>query len=205
MYENILQQKEAIKYEQKMIDQRNQETETQKQLDEDEAKRTLLNKFDKTQNSMLGERRSTIKDTLKDTEPTNEKKRKLESTDEDRDLQKTVLELKKEREEAAKPKIGSFWVPSVTPNADPSVLTPMKTQVLCTATDKTHSLTIKSLIDVKFQTDDKMKNICPACLKSLTNASKLSGKLECIRRERLTKMKYYSVARLWTRSLQYLC
>lgn len=36
---------------------------------------------------------------------------------------------------------------------------------------------MKSLIDVKFQIEenDKNKNVCPACLKSLTNVSKLSS------------------------------
>lgn len=36
---------------------------------------------------------------------------------------------------------------------------------------------MKSLIDVKFQNEgnDKDKNVCPACLKSLTNTSKLSS------------------------------
>lgn len=111
MYENILQQKEAIKYEQKMAEKRNQDLENQKLLEEQEAKQALLEKFDKTQNSMLGERRSTIKDELKDTDS---KKRKHEETEHvDKDLQKTVLELKKEKEEAAKPKLGSFWVVNV--------------------------------------------------------------------------------------------
>lgn len=116
MYENILQQKEAIKYEQKMIEKRNQDLQNQKLLEEEEAKRALLDKFDKTQNSMLGERRPTIKDSLNDTEPKNDKKRKLDDVDEEgkSELQKTVLELKKEREEAAKPKLGSFWVVMAT-------------------------------------------------------------------------------------------
>lgn len=66
----------------------------------------------------------------------------------------------------------------MTPAADASMLKATKIQVICTAVDKTHSLSIKSLIDVKFQKEDgnKGKNVCPACLKTLTNASKLSSK-----------------------------
>lgn len=117
MYENILQQKQAIKHEQKMIDLKNQESEQQKQLEELEAKRVILDTFDKTQHSMLGgeRRRPTIKDDLKDnTLPAaavteGEKKRKRSDVDAD-EIAKTAAQLKKEKEEAAKPKIGSFWV-----------------------------------------------------------------------------------------------
>jgi nitric oxide synthase-interacting protein len=176
MYESILQQKQAIQHEQKMLEQKSLELDQQKQQEELEAKRVILDTFDKTQNSMLGNRqRPTIKDALKDEE--NSKKRKLDPTDEE-ELEKTTKQLRKEKEEASKPKIGSFWVPSVTPQADASALKAVKTQVICTAVEKTHSLSIKSLIDVKFQTENTKdkKNVCPACLKSLTNASKLSGK-----------------------------
>ncbi|CAO3623671.1 unnamed protein product [Mucor hiemalis] len=119
----------------------------------------------------------------------NEKKRKLDQVEkgggkkssEEREIEETTAKLRSEREEAAKPKIGSFWVPSVTPAADPSVLKPVKTQVLCSAVEKAHPLSIKSLIDVKFETegDKKNSNVCPACLKTLTNASKLSVLRPC--------------------------
>ncbi|CEP11050.1 hypothetical protein [Parasitella parasitica] len=190
MYENILQQKQAIVLEQKMIDMKNQESEQQKLQEELEAKRVILDNFDKTQHSMLGARqRLTIKDELKDDSTTeknkaNEKKRKLSDdtrSPQEQEVEKTAAQLKKEKEEAAKPKIGSFWVPSVTPAADPSALKATKIQVLCTAVEKTHPLSIKSLIDVKFQKEDgsKSKNVCPACLKTLTNASKLSVLRNC--------------------------
>ncbi|KAL7311284.1 hypothetical protein PS15m_009065 [Mucor circinelloides] len=192
MYENILQQKQAIQHEQKMIELKHQESEQQKQLEELEAKRVILDTFDKTQHSMLGgeRRRPTIKDDLKDDDTQhNEKKRKLSDVEgqdarsiQENEIAKTAAQLKKEKEEAAKPKIGSFWVPSVTPAADASALKATKTQVICTAVDKTHPLSIKSLIDVKFQKEDgndKNKNVCPACLKTLTNASKLSVLRQC--------------------------
>lgn len=120
MYENILQQKQAIQHEQKMIELKHQESEQQKQLEELEAKRVILDTFDKTQHSMLGgeRRRPTIKDDLKDDDTQhNEKKRKLSDVEgqdarsiQENEIAKTAAQLKKEKEEAAKPKIGSFWV-----------------------------------------------------------------------------------------------
>jgi nitric oxide synthase-interacting protein len=122
MYESIVQQKQAIKHEQKVLDQRNQELLTQKQVNELEAKRVILDTFDKTQNSMLGNRQGkvTIKDDVVDAPTsTNDKKRKFELSEDEvrsiaeKDIEKTALQLKKEKEEAAKPKIGSFWVVGV--------------------------------------------------------------------------------------------
>ncbi|CAO3674808.1 unnamed protein product [Rhizopus microsporus] len=186
MYESILQQKEAIKLEQQQMEQRLQELNNKKQLQEEEARRALLDEFDKTQNSMLGNRR-------RGSMEANEAKEKTEKNDNDsiskdeiqsvaeKDIERTSLQLKEEKEEATKPKIASFWVPSLTPAADTSLLKPVKTQVMCHATEKAHPLSIKSLIDVKFQAEgsSKDKNVCPACLKTITNAYKLSIMRSC--------------------------
>lgn len=116
MYESILQQKQAIKKEQRALEQKNQELETQKQINESEAQRVILDSFDKTQNSMLGDRQKVV---LKDDVP-NSKKRKLEEEEAEAEketrsinekaIKEKAIELKREKEEAAKPKIGSFWV-----------------------------------------------------------------------------------------------
>ncbi|KAG1545223.1 hypothetical protein G6F49_010856 [Rhizopus delemar] len=181
MYENILQQREAIKLEQQQTEQKLQELNNKKEMEEEEARRALLNEFDKTQNSMLGNRHRTNSKNEQDVDKPNSdkpehdsissnnssgKKRKFEFTEEDirsvaeKDMERTSLQLKVEKEEAAKPKIASFWVPSLTPAADNSLLKPVKTQVLCHAIEKAHSLSMKSLIDVKFQNEgnDKGKN-----------------------------------------------
>ncbi|ORE06811.1 hypothetical protein BCV72DRAFT_118746 [Rhizopus microsporus var. microsporus] len=199
MYESILQQKEAIKLEQQQMEQRLQELNNKKQLQEEEARRALLDEFDKTQNSMLGNRRrgSVKVEEAKEKTEKNEndsissnhsgKKRKFELTEDEirsvaeKDIERTSLQLKEEKEEATKPKIASFWVPSLTPAADTSLLKPVKTQVMCHAAEKAHPLSIKSLIDVKFQAEgsDKDKNVCPACLKTITNAYKLSIMRSC--------------------------
>ncbi|KAG2208732.1 uncharacterized protein EV154DRAFT_607914 [Mucor mucedo] len=180
MYESILQQKQSIAHQQRTLDQQTQEKQAQKQLSDLEAQRVILDTFDKTQNSMLGNRQV----------PVDSKKRKRLEEKEDEEkrtlneqaIDETALQLKQEKEEAAKPKIGSFWVPSVTPAADASALKPVKTQVLCSAVEKAHPLSIKSLITVKFQKEEGTKkdgNVCPACLKTLTNASKLSVLRNC--------------------------
>jgi nitric oxide synthase-interacting protein len=122
MYESIVQQKQAIKQEQRTLEQKSQELNNQKQLEELEAKRVILDSFDKTQNSMLGDRQAkvTIKDDVTAPSPTtNDKKRKFELSEEEirsmseKDIEKAALQLKKEKEEALKPKIGSFWVVSI--------------------------------------------------------------------------------------------
>lgn len=107
MYESILQQKQAIKQEERFLEAKKQEEEAQKQQEELEAKRVILDNFDKAQNSMLGNRSNT-----------NDKKRKLDEVEkegkekslEEKEIEETTAKLRSEKEEAAKPKIGSFWV-----------------------------------------------------------------------------------------------
>jgi nitric oxide synthase-interacting protein len=105
MYESILQQKKAIKQEQRTLELKNQELSNKKEIEELEAKRVILDTFDKTQNSMLGNRQV----------HTNDKKRKLDQVEEEKtihekEVEETAAKLRAEKEEAAKPKIGSFWV-----------------------------------------------------------------------------------------------
>ncbi|KAI8890127.1 hypothetical protein K501DRAFT_237024 [Backusella circina FSU 941] len=195
MYESILQQKQDIKREQRQVDQKRQEFQNQKESEQIEAKRALLDDFDKTQNSMLGGRhRVSHQAGGKDEEDVNKverggTKRKFElSTEEihaiaEKDLEKATIKLQDEKSQAAKPKLASFWVPELTPAAGilPESIKPQKTTVQCHAVEKAHPLSIKSLIDVQFTTEDgkKEKNICPACLKTLTNSSKLSVMRTC--------------------------
>lgn len=73
-------------------------------MDDLEAHRVILDTFDKTQNSMLGNRQQPANGDAK------KRKRDDERTINEQDIDETALQLKKEKEEAAKPKIGSFWV-----------------------------------------------------------------------------------------------
>lgn len=105
MYESILQQKQSIQHRQRTLDQKNQELSTQKQLNDLEAHRVILDTFDKTQNSMLGNRQQ-----LTNHDESKKRKRDDSRSINEQDIDETALQLKKEKEEAAKPKIGSFWV-----------------------------------------------------------------------------------------------
>lgn len=109
MYESILQQKQAIALQQRTLDQQTQEKQVQKQLNDLEAQRVILDTFDKTQNSMLGNRDD--KKRKREVEEEKEEKEDKRTLNEQA-IDETALQLKKEKEEAAKPKIGSFWVVS---------------------------------------------------------------------------------------------
>ncbi|KAI8981041.1 hypothetical protein BDB01DRAFT_724213 [Pilobolus umbonatus] len=121
--------------------------------------------------------------------------------------QNSMLGGRKRKLDEDKPKIASFWVPSLTPAADPSLLKPTKTQVICTAVEKTHPLSMKSLVEVHFEKEkkDKTKNICPACLKTLSNASKLSGKTISVIALNLFSFISNSITPMWACITCYVC
>ncbi|CAG8440124.1 10469_t:CDS:2 [Funneliformis mosseae] len=84
--------------------------------------------------------------------------------------------LKKLEEE--RPKLPNFWLPSLTPSADPDKAKQVKQQTMCTAADPEHSISMKSLIPTKFTEDKdptskKINLICPSCRKTLTNSLKI--------------------------------
>lgn len=56
MYESILQQKQNIKREQRLMEQKVRDLENLKARETEEAKQALLDEFEKTQTSMLGRR-----------------------------------------------------------------------------------------------------------------------------------------------------
>ncbi|EHA53851.1 hypothetical protein MGG_04663 [Pyricularia oryzae 70-15] len=96
-------------------------------------------------------------------------------------------------EKAAKPKLPSFWVPTVTPTSNEKnvlheIKKAVKTQPVCPSSteDNPHFYSLHSLIKVNF-TDEgeaeeeqsssapkskKQVRICPSCRKGLTNSSK---------------------------------
>ncbi|KAI9323519.1 hypothetical protein BX666DRAFT_2022249 [Dichotomocladium elegans] len=117
------------------------------------------------------------------------KKRKFELTEEmikeaaDKELSKASQRL---ADEKARKSNGSsnFWIPTMTPEAEKKlkdVIKPVNTQILCTAAKTPHPVSLKSLIDVKFQLEESgnTKCQCPACLKTLSNAVKISVMRQC--------------------------
>ncbi|KAI8088680.1 uncharacterized protein BX664DRAFT_385299 [Halteromyces radiatus] len=174
-YESYLQQKQAIKREQVLLEQRLADLDDQKLKDDLAAKQALLDEFEKTQTSVLGRRNNGNMDTnstsLEPGSPTVGSKRKLDTT-ETQDKKQTSKEKLK----------SSFWLPTMTPVADTQKkdeIKPIQTQPLCRATKDDHPLSMKGLIEIKFEKDKEGKSICPACLKTLSNSSKLSVMRNC--------------------------
>ncbi|GAB5593130.1 hypothetical protein Unana1_08030 [Umbelopsis nana] len=115
-------------------------------------------------------------------------KRKFELNHEERQraLEKeraeAIRKINAAKAEEAKPKLPSFWLPSLTPSTDKTdeKEQPEKLHTLCVAAEP-HPVTIKSLIAVKFTNEDEKSNhpICPACMKGLNNGTKISILRKC--------------------------
>ncbi|KAI4219853.1 MAG: hypothetical protein LQ349_008242 [Xanthoria aureola] len=128
-------------------------------------------------------------------------KRKFE-LDEEQMLQNSKDERAKARkaideEKSSKATLPSFWVPALTPSTSTSTSqkpssTPAKLHPLCPGSSptSTHPLSLKTLITIKFSTpgtktaasttDSENSNLhCPACTKTLTNASKALLAIPC--------------------------
>ncbi|ORZ00409.1 hypothetical protein BCR43DRAFT_140319 [Syncephalastrum racemosum] len=193
IYESILLQKQNIQREQKAQEQKLKALEDQRLREEEEAKQTFLDEFEKTQTSMLGSRKKSIKEPSPvDKNPSSPStpsagiKRSFEESAKEaaqKDLEVTSERLANEKAEASKSKLGSFWLPSLTPEAAKQYkdeIKPVNTQTMCLATKDPHPVSIKSLIDVKFQYESETKKAqCPSCLKTLSNASKFSVMRHC--------------------------
>ncbi|KAI7864110.1 hypothetical protein BDF14DRAFT_1837355 [Spinellus fusiger] len=204
IYESILTQKQIAKREERLLQQKLVTVQEQKDKEEEEARQAMLSDFEKTQTSMLGARKKAVssetvpvnstleKESLKsDTSAaTTGSKRTFELIREDlqdmaeREVEKASQRLAEEKAEAAKAQIGSFWVPSMTPEAAKELAQlakPVQKQAMCTAVKESHPVSIKSLTAVKFQEEDGRndRHVCPACLKSLSNSTKLSILRNC--------------------------
>ncbi|KAK3900250.1 hypothetical protein C8A05DRAFT_45868 [Staphylotrichum tortipilum] len=95
-------------------------------------------------------------------------------------------------EKTSKPKLPSFWSPSVTPSSTSStnlheVKKHVKTQPTCPASsqDKPHPYSLHTLITINFteepssDTTKKPQRICPACKKALSNSSRATLAKPC--------------------------
>ncbi|KAL9024986.1 MAG: hypothetical protein Q9196_006107 [Gyalolechia fulgens] len=93
-------------------------------------------------------------------------------------------------EKSAKQTLPSFWVPSLTPSTGCKTSSAAaKPSPVCPASSPaaTHPLSLKSLVTIKFSTStsssksgtDPSTLICPACNKSLSNASKAMLTIPC--------------------------
>ncbi|KAL4925453.1 putative RING finger domain protein [Aspergillus undulatus] len=109
----------------------------------------------------------------------NSKKRKV--VEEER-MKEEERRTKREKADSNKSILPSFWVPSLTPGTDPNEIAANKTVKLnpvCPGSteSKTHSYSLKSLVDVHFTeeagADGAMVRVCPSCKKTLTNTVKV--------------------------------
>ncbi|CAG8719062.1 22884_t:CDS:2, partial [Racocetra persica] len=95
-----------------------------------------------------------------------------------REQQEAMKRLEEEQTAASKPKLPNFWLPSLTPSADPDKIKSVKLQTMCTATDPEHPFGVKNFIPTKFTEDidpntKKTSFVCPSCRKTLTNSVKI--------------------------------
>ncbi|CAG8439597.1 10893_t:CDS:2 [Ambispora gerdemannii] len=96
-----------------------------------------------------------------------------------REHEESLKRLEEKQIKASKPKLPNFWLPSLTPSADPDKTIPIKRQTMCTAAESEHPISIKSLIPTKFtevaEINSKKKSfVCPSCRKGLTNTVKIN-------------------------------
>ncbi|KAG9299930.1 hypothetical protein G9A89_009658 [Geosiphon pyriformis] len=101
-----------------------------------------------------------------------------------REQKETLQRLEAERIAASKPKLPNFWLPSLTPSAEPDKIPSVKLHTMCTASDPEHPISVKSLVETKFteivEINGKTKNfVCPSCRKGLTNTVKISLLKSC--------------------------
>ncbi|SAM02349.1 hypothetical protein [Absidia glauca] len=183
-YESYLQQKQDIKREQALLDQKLANLDDRKQQDEAAAKQALLDQFERTQTSVLGQRKNIRGGDDDQGKPSNTNMTALNSQ-QDGAGTKRKLEQTGPQENAKSSKQilkSSFWLPTMTPAADTQTKDEIKaiqTQPLCHAIKDAHPLSMKGMIEVKFAKDHEDKSICPACLKTLSNSSKLSVMRNC--------------------------
>lgn len=214
IFENILMQKKEMSRLKKLV-------EMQKTLIEDGIKQRELSmqqaeieKFEKTQNRMTVDRSmagSAGGNKVAETKIIDGKVFKgvkttdgtlfvpdIASADEAEKVK--IYEAMKSLESQAKEKsaLHSFWVPSLTPDAKPTIIQEPSRDLFCTASDPNHTIpSFKKLIAIKFlesseansktsssadsaSTSDassskktKSDKICPTCVKTFTNGSKI--------------------------------
>ncbi|OZJ03303.1 hypothetical protein BZG36_02286 [Bifiguratus adelaidae] len=204
MYETILIQKKEAQRMLRLQELEALERERKLSEQEEAAKKAILEEFEKLQNGRLPAKRK-LKETdnaeeraqsgppsngQKSSDEAEVKRRKME------DLQEIIASNNiKEREEAIKklkslqeaekPKLPSYWLPSLLPAASKNQETetkPVKLQPVCIGGKQEHPVTLKSLITAKFtinKDSDKDSYVCPSCMKELNNAIKMSILKSC--------------------------
>ncbi|KAG0331460.1 hypothetical protein BG004_001655 [Podila humilis] len=197
IYENILAQKQEIDRQAKLLAAQEAQAQQEQEHKEALAQQIILSEFEKSHMGVLsktesirGKLTTAIDAPVPSSRSTNDKKRPYELDPEElerRSKQERVDVAKavEQAEQAKKPVLPSFWVPSLTPSNKRTEFKATKLYTMCTAADKEHKLSLKNLIPVKFETavedhdetetdQAKISSICPICRKGFTNTMKLS-------------------------------
>ncbi|KAI8589254.1 hypothetical protein BDZ88DRAFT_154354 [Geranomyces variabilis] len=184
MFENILAQKKEIGRQQKLYQEQQQLLESERQRAVDAANNAEIAKFEQTETQFRPSMMSAATDIGEGKRLMDGKVYKSVQTEDGVVYQYDKEENRRRAVEAAeapassqtkKKALPSFWIPSLTPDAKLVVVQAPKLETICTATETPHPVSVKKLVHVKF-TDakgDPTQRVCPACLKTLTNGSKL--------------------------------
>ncbi|KAI9360016.1 nitric oxide synthase interacting protein [Zopfochytrium polystomum] len=195
IFENILMQKREISRQQKLV-------ETQRALINEEtrqrveaAKQAEVDKFEKTQTRVVGAGNAAGTDSATTSRVIDGVKFKgiktadgtvfvPEETSSDPAEREKIYEALRNLESSSsneKRVLPSFWVPSLTPDAKPTIIKEPSRDIVCAASDPPHNIqSFRKLVSVQFsstkQTSGKATEgakMCPICVKPFTNGSKI--------------------------------
>lgn len=190
---NILAQKKEIKRLEKVrgLETKEQEAETERR--DAEAREREVREFERTlsgigSSAVSNAKNNTVSSATSENDVSRPGKRKFKMDDEE--LQRIAAgDRAKARkalddEKAAKPKLPSFWTPSITPTSNTKdvlhdVTKKAKTAPICPESQENspHAYSMATLVTVHFTEEDDEKTrrkerLCPSCKKGLTNASR---------------------------------
>ncbi|KAJ4399835.1 hypothetical protein N0V85_005908 [Neurospora sp. IMI 360204] len=212
---NILAQKKEIKRAEKIREQEERETAEGQARRDAEAQERAIREFELTQAGLSiqrgngngngnGKRDITLQRTESTTSGNGDEKRIEDKRGEKRKFSLDGDEVARiaeeerakarraiEDENASKPKLPSFWSPSVTPSSNSKdilheIKKKVKSQPTCPAApeDKPHFYSLHALVTVNFTEEEdsstkKKTRICPACKKALSNSSRATLAKPC--------------------------
>ncbi|KAJ3379412.1 hypothetical protein HDU84_006704 [Entophlyctis sp. JEL0112] len=203
-FENILAQKKEFSRMQTLYVA--QQELIQKELDAriELLKQAEIERFEKTQTSLLGGKGAGLKQQFETREIDGKVYKGIKTSDgtvfvpeisamTSAEKEKVYEEMKElDKAGAKKANMPSFWVPSLTPDAAPTLIEalPSKLELKCSACVPPHTIpSFKKLVKINFtypknekssgNLDERgassaQKPICPSCMKGFTNGSKIT-------------------------------
>ncbi|KAJ3413670.1 hypothetical protein HDV05_007738 [Chytridiales sp. JEL 0842] len=193
---NVLAQKEETERQKKLVELQKKLVDAEIELRKAAAEEEVKKRFERNQVGVLGGKGVGVGAEVEETRVIEGRVFKalktaegtmyipvVEAKDEKERIQ--IYESMKELEKEANDKksLPSFWVPSLTPDSKPTIIEAPKSELLCFASSPAHHLpSIKKMFKVVFTSSvkggdkgEKSECMCPACVKTLTNGTKLVG------------------------------